>query len=196
MVPITIRFITGMIWMSETETLSLVIRPWSSDDFPLLQRLLGDPEMTRYLGGPETREQIRSRHERYCRFTETGPGCMFVIAAGPDRISAGSIGYWEKEWQGETVWETGWSVLPEFQGQGIATQATLAVIAKARAENKHRFLHAYPSVDNTASNAICLKAGFTLQGEYEFEYPPGNPMRCNDWRLDLFAYYIGSENEV
>jgi hypothetical protein len=22
-------------------------------------------------------------------------------------------------------------------------------------------------------------------GEEEFEFPPGNPMRCNDWRLDL-----------
>jgi RimJ/RimL family protein N-acetyltransferase len=163
------------------------LRPWSEGDFHLLERLLGDREMTVHLGGPETPEKLRERHERYCQFTHTGPGCMFVIVAGPDRISAGSVGYWEKEWQGETVWETGWSVLPEFQGQGIATKATLAVVAKARAENKHRFIHAYPSVDNTPSNAICRKAGFTLQGgEYEFEYPPGNPMRCNDWRLDLF----------
>ena len=24
-------------------------------------------------------------------------------------------------------------------------------------------------------------------GEYDFEYPPGHIMRCNDWRLDLEA---------
>jgi hypothetical protein len=29
--------------------------------------------------------------------------------------------------------------------------------------------------------------GFTFQGEIDFAYPPGNFMRCNDWRLDLFG---------
>ena len=77
-------------------------------------------------------------------------------------------------------------MLPEFQGQGIATRATRLVIAKVRAEGKHRFLHAYPSVENPPSNAICRKAGFTLRGEEDFEYPKGHMMRCNDWCVDLF----------
>jgi RimJ/RimL family protein N-acetyltransferase len=50
-------------------------------------------------------------------------------------------------------------------------------------------MHAFPSVDNLPSNAICRKIGFTLQEEVEFEYPPGNFMRCNDWRLDLFVVF-------
>jgi hypothetical protein len=65
--------------------------------------------------------------------------------------------------------------------------ATALAIAVARSERKHRFLHAFPSVDNAPSNAICRKLGFTLVEECEFEYPPGSFMRCNDWRLDLFA---------
>lgn len=97
------------------------------------------------------------------------------------------VGYWEREWRGRRVWETGWSVLPEFQGRGVATSATAAVVERARAEGKHRFIHAFPSVDNGPSNAICGKVGFTLQEEVDFEYPPGNFMRCNNWRLDLFA---------
>jgi hypothetical protein len=44
----------------------------------------------------------------------------------------------------------------------------------------------FPSVVNAPSNAICRKLGFTLLGEHEFEYPKGNFMQCNDWRLDLF----------
>ena len=27
----------------------------------------------------------------------------------------------------------------------------------------------------------------TLLEECDFEFPPGHHMRCNDWRLDLFA---------
>ncbi|MFE7403490.1 GNAT family N-acetyltransferase, partial [Streptomyces sp. NPDC057557] len=56
---------------------------------------------------------------------------------------------------------------------------------QARAEHKHRYLHAYPSVDNGASNAVCRKAGFTLIGTCDFEYPPGNVLLTNDWQLDL-----------
>jgi RimJ/RimL family protein N-acetyltransferase len=163
------------------------IRPWSDEDLPLLERLMGDPAMTAHIGGPETPEKIRERHGRYLHPAHSGEGGMFVIVVGPRRVAAGSVGYWAREWQGRHVWETGWSMLPEFQGRGAATKATVAVVQRARAEGTHRFLHAYPSVDNAASNAICRKLGFTFQEEVDFEYPKGALMRCNDWRLDLFA---------
>jgi hypothetical protein len=47
------------------------------------------------------------------------------------------------------------------------------------------YLHAFPSVDKPSSNAVCCKAGLTLSGAREFEYPPGHPIRCNDWPFDL-----------
>lgn len=163
------------------------IRMWSDDDLTLLVRLMGDPAMTVYLGGPETMEQLQKRHQRYCQMKTSDKGHMYVIFFGGQ--SVGSVGYWEIEWQGQQVWETGWSVVPEFQGKGIATKATALLVDRARAAAKHRFIHAFPSVDHGASNAICRKVGFTLQGEVEFEYwrEPGKFMRCNDWRLDLFA---------
>jgi RimJ/RimL family protein N-acetyltransferase len=110
---------------------------------------------------------------------------MFVIVVGAQRVAAGSVGYWTREWRGHHVWETGWSVLPELQGRGVAIRATVAVLRRARAAGTHRFVHAFPSVDNAASNSICRKAGFVLQGAVDLEYPKGSLMRCNDWRLDL-----------
>jgi RimJ/RimL family protein N-acetyltransferase len=161
------------------------LRPWSEGDLRLLERLMGDPAMMEHLGGPETPEKIRERHARYCRMSDSTTGTMFVIVVGLEQVAAGSIGYWEKEWQGQQVWETGWSVLPEFQGQGLATKAISVLVEKVRAAGKHAFLHAFPSNENGPSNAICRKAGFTLQGTVDFEYPPGHPMRCNDWQIDL-----------
>lgn len=163
------------------------IRPWAEGDFWLIERLMGDPAMMEHLGGPESPEKLRERHERYCRIGDSGTGRMFVIVVGPERAAAGSVGYWEREEQRERVWETGWSVLPEFQGRGLATLGTVAAVGRARLEGRHRFIHAYPSVDNGPSNAVCRKAGFTLAGELEFEFPVGHLMRCNDWYLDLFA---------
>jgi RimJ/RimL family protein N-acetyltransferase len=79
----------------------------------------------------------------------------------------------------------GWLVLPDYQGQGIATNAAQAVIRHAREAPRYRFMHAFPSVLNAASNAICRKLGFTLVEECQVEYPPGRSMTVNDWRLDL-----------
>lgn len=162
----------------------VTLRLWSAGDLPLLVRLLGDPRTTEHLGGPETPEKLRERHDRYVAIHGSGRGEMFVIEAGPEGDPAGSIGYWEKEWQGKKVWETGWSILPEFQGRGIATRAALLVIKAAMQEGEDRSIHAFPSVDNGASNAVCMKAGFTLRGEVDFEYPPGTPIRCNDWFVE------------
>lgn len=163
------------------------LRSWSNQDLPLLERLRGDPDMNEHLGGPERPEKIRERHERYCAIGDTGKGRMFVIVARAAAESVGSVGYWEREWQGRLVWETGWSVLPEFQGQGLATRGVAVAIERAREEQRHRYIHAFPSVDNLPSNAICRKVGFTLSGEVEFEYPPGSFMRSNDWMLDLLV---------
>ncbi len=79
----------------------------------------------------------------------------------------------------------GWSVLPAFQGRGIATKATKLALDAARAAEGPRFVHASPDVDNAPSNAICRKVGFELLGAYDAEYPPGTPRRLNDWRFDL-----------
>jgi RimJ/RimL family protein N-acetyltransferase len=162
----------------------ITLVPWTDDDLELLRRL-NTAEIWAHLGGPETEEQVLERHARYTDVGATGSGRMYSVVLLPERVKAGSIGYWEREWQGESVYETGWNVLPEFQGRGIAGAAAAAVIAEARAEKRHRWLHAYPSVDNPASNAICRKAGFSLVGEYDFEFPKGTFMRCNDWRHEL-----------
>jgi RimJ/RimL family protein N-acetyltransferase len=160
---------------------SVRIEPWGGADLPLLEKLVGDAAMMEHLGGPESPEKIAERQARY----ERADSRQFRIVDGPTGEGVGWVGYWERSWQGEQVYEIGWSVLPAFQGRGIAVSATAQAIERARAEGDLRFVHAYPSVDNAPSNAVCRKLGFTLLGPCEFEHPPGSLMRCNDWRLDL-----------
>ena len=162
----------------------VALRPWAAGDLRLLQRLLGDPEMTRHLGGPESQEAIRARHERYLVADPEKHG-LFAVTAGPAAEAVGWVGYWESEWRGELVWECGWNVLPEAQGRGVATAAAALMIDDARRRGRHRHLHAIQAVGNAASNALCRRLGFELLGEVEVDYPTGVVMRSNDWRLDL-----------
>jgi RimJ/RimL family protein N-acetyltransferase len=154
------------------------LEPWEEGDLPLLQGLVGDPAMMEHLGGPETPEQIVSRHARYL----AAPAAFKIVADG---VGAGWIGYWESERDGEPVYEIGWSVLPGFQGRGIASEATRLALEAARATDGPRHVHAFPVPDNGPSNAICRKCGFTLLGEVQFEYPKGSWTACNDWYLSL-----------
>ena len=157
------------------------LEPWTERDLPLLEQLLGDPAMTEHLGGPESPEKLAERLERYAQ-----PGSvMYKIVDEATGEALGSVGFWEREWRDEQVFETGWSVLPAFQGRGVAGGATAEAMALAAADGRHRFVHAFPSVDNAPSNAICRKLGFELLGPVEFEYPKGHFMTCNDWRLEL-----------
>ena len=165
------------------DALTVRLEPWTQADLSLL-RQANTPEMTAHLGGPETEDKLLDRHRRYLQQDDPGAGLMFAVVL-PDGQRVGVIGYWQRTWQNELVYETGWSVMPAFQGRGIATAAAKAVAGRARAQHRHQHLHAFPAADHPASNAICRKAGFMLCGETDFEYPPGTIMRCNDWRLDL-----------
>ncbi|MEK9520195.1 GNAT family N-acetyltransferase [Streptomyces sp. NPDC087908] len=172
--------------MDSSSSSPVRLEPWSEGDAGLL-RALNAPELTDHLGGPEPEERLVRRHARYVALSAGAPasGRMYRIVLLPEEAVVGSIGFWVRTGDGEPVYETGWAVLPGFQGRGVATAATRAVAVEARAAGLHRFLHAYPSTENAASNAVCRKAGFELLGERDFEYPPGHPMVCNDWRLDL-----------
>ena len=163
----------------------VALRPWAADDLRLLQRLLGDPEMTRHLGGPESQAAIRARHERYLVADPEKHGLFAVTSAGGRGGRLGrllGVGVARRAGVGVRLERAAGA-----QGRGVATAAAALVIIDARRRGRHRPLHAIQSVDNAASNALCRRLGFELLGEVEVDYPTGVVMRSHDWRLDLGA---------
>jgi RimJ/RimL family protein N-acetyltransferase len=168
--------------MNETVTL----RRWDDADLAVLERS-NTPEMTRFLGGPESAEALANRHARFLRLWREGEARMFAVESSRETQPVGSIGYWKKSWQGDDVYETGWSIATAYQGRGLASQALAACVADAAEHGDRRWLLAFPRTDNAASNALCRAAGFTFRGEEDFEYPKGTPIRSNVWAYDLAA---------
>jgi len=164
--------------------LTVSLQPWTEADLPLLMRL-NAPAMMSHLGGPETAEQLAMRHRRYVEAAILDTTYVFSIVIDPGRLPVGQVAFWDRSWREEAVFEMGWSVVLEYQGHGIGSRGAALALALASQTGKHRFLHAFPSVDNVASNAICRKLGFVLLEECDLEYPPGHAMRCNSWRFDL-----------
>jgi RimJ/RimL family protein N-acetyltransferase len=164
----------------------VTLRPWSPDDLDLLRRA-NTPELMDQLGGVETDEQVIARHERYLRLQREGKAFQFRIVIPGHPEGVGVVGYWHRDEDGEQLLEAGWSVEEPYRGRGIAPAAVIALLRLARAAGETLPLHAYPRVDNPASNAVCRKAGFTLIGEHEFEVTPGRILHTNDWVIDPAA---------
>ncbi|MFJ1757993.1 GNAT family N-acetyltransferase [Kitasatospora sp. NPDC088134] len=168
--------------------MEISLEPWSDAHLDLLRRI-NTPLMRRHVGGPETPEQLLVRHRRYLELPSRG-GVMFAVLV--DGAPAGSIARHRREWRGAEIHETGWNVLPEFQGRGVAVAAGRALLADLRAAvaadpAAPGVLHAFPAVDNAPSNALCARLGFTDAGPCAFEYPQrsGRFLHSNDWHLAL-----------
>jgi RimJ/RimL family protein N-acetyltransferase len=154
------------------------LQAYTDADFWLTEALETDPEVMRELGGPIERDKLPAIHRR-----RLGDPWWFKIVLEPGGPPVGTIGIWETTHGDVTVHETGWMVLPDHQGRGIASAALTILIERAEAEPAFPSLHAFPPVTNDPSNALCRKFGFTLLGQDDFVYS-GRPLHCNHWALD------------
>ncbi|MGR2752682.1 GNAT family N-acetyltransferase [Agromyces arachidis] len=161
----------------------VALLPWSAEDLDVLRRA-NTPELMDQFGGPETDEQVRARHERYLRLGREGSAHQFRIVIPGHPEGVGMVGYWHREWEGAPALEAGWSVESEYRGRGIAPAAVISMLRAAYERGDRLPVHAFPRVDNPASNAVCRKAGFRLVGETEAEIAPGRVLHLNDWVAD------------
>jgi RimJ/RimL family protein N-acetyltransferase len=155
------------------------LRAYTDADLALTEALETDPDVMRQLGGPIPPERLPEIHRR-----RLGDPWWFVIAGEPDGPGVGTIGIWETQHDGVPLHETGWMVLPAYQGQGIASGALALLLERARDEPAFRTVHAFPPVTNAPSNALCRKLGFGLVTQTEFVYA-GRTLHCNHWALDV-----------
>jgi len=162
----------------------LQLIPITAEDEDLTVRLECDPVLMRHIGGPRSEADVRATHKRRLVLMEKGEAHMYKIVADDPKEVLGTIGIWKIDWEAPQSYEMGWIVIPEHQGKGVATEAARLLLSQARADPEVRFVHAYPAVTNTASNAIARKIGMQNLGEFDNEGFAG-VLRCNNWRIDL-----------
>jgi ribosomal-protein-alanine N-acetyltransferase len=79
------------------------------------------------------------------------------------RILCGSIGFkGPPDKQG--IVELGYSVLPEFQGQGIATEMVATIVQWAKQQPQVKSIEAETNIDNKASIRVLEKNNFVCAG--------------------------------
>jgi RimJ/RimL family protein N-acetyltransferase len=167
-----------------------MLRDVELHDVDAYVRMRCDPAMMAELGGPLPREGIEDKVRSDVEHARSGKGWIKMIVPDGDAAAgggvAGSVVLWSHEEDGELISETGWMVLPEFQGRGLAKRAVRALLDLAREDGRWGVVHAFPGATNGPSNGICRALGFTLLGERDTTFAD-RVLRTNHWILDLDA---------
>jgi RimJ/RimL family protein N-acetyltransferase len=160
------------------------LRPLTREDRRLYERIYTDPRMWAELGGV-LEQDMAAKLERDIASVEADRHWVLVIVT-EDGTAAGTVALWDHEWEGETIDEVGWMVLPEHQGRGLASAGVAEALRRADEAARWRVLHAFPATTNAPSNALCRKHGFALRGPIDYAYRE-RTLRVNHWVRDTAA---------
>src|SRR5438552_16661936 len=97
---------------------SMELRPLARKDLRLYERIYTDPRMWAELGGV-VEQDMAAKLERDVASVEAERHWVLVIVSDGG-AAAGTVSLWDHEWEGQTIDEIGWMVLPEHQGRGLA----------------------------------------------------------------------------
>jgi len=157
------------------ETKRLVLRRFTMDDVDLVVALDSDPEVMRYITGgtPTPREEIVDFYlPAWLSYYERFAGFGFWAAQAKHTGEFLGWFHFRPSPQGalDDV-ELGYRLRRSAWGQGYASEASRALIARGFTELGARRVFASTMVVNTASRRVMEKAGLRLVRLYHAEWP-------------------------
>jgi RimJ/RimL family protein N-acetyltransferase len=147
----------------------LGFRSWSPRDFELARGLWGDPEVTRWIGGPFTEVQVRERLAREME-TEKSVGVQYwpvCLLATEEHVGCCGLRPYKLE---ERIFALGFHLRPAYWGRGIAGEAARAVLEHAFSDLGVAALFAGHNPGNDPSRRLLGKLGFKYS--HDELYPP------------------------
>lgn len=168
------------------ETDRLILRGHGLGDFDDLARMRADPEVSRFIGGVNTPEEVWARLLRYAGHWRLLGFGFWAVCERASGAYVGDVGLMDARRPlpasfGD-VPEVGWALASGWQGKGFAGEAVQAALAWS-----DRHLDAARTVciidpDNAASLALAARCGFHEYGRADYhgeivmlERPTPNP---------------------
>ncbi len=163
-------------------TQRLLLRQWRDEDLEPLDRLNTDPQVMEFLLAPLTREESAARLEVYSQhIREHGWGLWAVSVPGVSDF-IGWIGLWPIGFEAHftPAIEVGWRLLPEFWGQGYATEGAKASLRYGFEVLKLDEIVSITVPANVRSRRVMGKIGMHRDPKDDFDHPKvpeGHPLK-------------------
>ena len=146
-----------------TESERLIFRPFTLDDLPLLIEQRSDPDVIRYLGGTKLQnpEALSKRIRFYMSCYEShGFGmCAMIWKSTGEMIGSAGL----QPLDGTDEIEVGYSMVKEYWGKGIGTEAARAWLDHGFRDAGLERIVAVAHTGNRASRRIMEKLGMTYE---------------------------------
>jgi len=139
---------------------------FTEDDFEQYATICANPDVMRFLGGKPFDRTEAWRHMAYMigHWQLRGYG-YFAAEDEQSGKLAGRIGYTNSTgWPG---FELGWTLAPDFQGKGLATEGARRLLLYAFEEMDRPHVISLIHPDNTPSIRVAERLGEKLEGKAE-----------------------------
>lgn len=145
----------------------LVLRPITTDDVGLLVELDRDPEVMRYINGgrPSTRAEVTA-------IVEEAIGCRWIVQDAATGEFLGWAALRPTPDRGPRTYELGYRLRREAWGQGYATEASRALLAKAFDELDAQTVWAQTMTVNERSRRVMERCGLRYVRTFHLDWPP------------------------
>jgi RimJ/RimL family protein N-acetyltransferase len=150
----------------ELETERLRFRPLRESDFPVIERHCADINVMRFLGGKTLDTAQAWRHMAYQigHWQLLGYG-YYAVEEKATGIFVGRCGYTNHA--GWPAFELGWTIWPEYQGRGFASEAANMLLRYAFDKLDQPHVVSLIHRDNAPSRRVAEKLGEKIEGEAE-----------------------------
>ncbi|HLZ59252.1 MAG TPA: GNAT family N-acetyltransferase [Ktedonosporobacter sp.] len=149
------------------ETEHLLFRPLTFSDLDDMTALYADPEVTRFLGGPRSRDEVQSVLSGYIREYQTYGHSFFATIQKIDQRFIGHCGLLNQEVEGEPEIELGYVLAPQYWQRGLALEGTQALKDYGLQKLGFPRLISLIPPDNHAAIQIAEKIGMQYERDVE-----------------------------
>lgn len=155
------------------ETERLILRRWEERDRATFHAHCSDPEVMRYLGPLQSREETDAQLDRQNGFLDAHGFCFWAVERRADAALVGFCGL-KPGAAGTPIEhdvEIGWRLGRDHWQQGFAWEAARASLDWAWANLDAPGIAAITSPDNAASWGLMERLGMTRDAAGDFDHP-------------------------
>lgn len=155
------------------ETERLVLRPWRDDDLDAFHAVCTDPDVMRYLGPAQSRDDVAAGIARQQGFQASHGYSLWPVEGKDDGAFLGFCGL-RPGAEGTPIAgavEIGWRLAREAWGRGYAREAAEAGFAWAWAHLDAAEIVAITNIKNTRSWGLMERLGMTRDTAGDFDHP-------------------------
>ena len=146
------------------ETKRLLLRRVSNDDVNEILELRGNPETMKYIPRPlaTTKDEALAHIKMINDKIEANEGINWAITIKGNSKLIGVIGHYRIQPENHRC-EIGYMILPQYNGQGIVTEAVKVVLEYGFDDLKMHSIEGIIDPNNIASERVLLKNGFAKE---------------------------------